>query len=104
MDDALIQDDGVDLSVAELNQCWDVTQDQDKASKIERTLFETKREVKTETTFMSYVAQRKLNFQQLEKCAGNATANSDQGLRDTARRETCRKKLRQGGDVDRCVT
>ena len=70
MDDALIQDDGVDLSVAELNQCWDVTQDQDKASKIERTLFETKREVKTETTFMSYVAQRKLNFQQLENALG----------------------------------
>ena len=47
MDDALIQDDGVDLIVAELNRCWEVTQDQ-------------------ETTFMSYVARRKLNFQQLE--------------------------------------
>ena len=36
MDDALIQDDGVDSIVAELNRCWEVTQDQDKASKIER--------------------------------------------------------------------
>ena len=66
MDDALIQDDGVDLIVAELNRCWEVTQDQDKASKIERALFETQRDVKTETTFTSYVARRKLNFQQLE--------------------------------------
>ena len=66
MDDALIQDDGVDLIVAELNRCWEVTQDQDKASKTERALFETQSEVKTETTFMSHVARRKLNFQQLE--------------------------------------
>ena len=48
MDDAMIQDDGVDLIVAELNRCWEVTQDQDKTSKIERSLFETKRDVKTE--------------------------------------------------------
>ena len=66
MDDALIQDDGVDIIGAELNRCWKVTQDQDKTSKIERTLFETQRDVETETTFMSYVARRKLNFQQLE--------------------------------------
>ena len=65
MDDALIQD-GVDKIVAELNRCWEVTQDQDKASKIEGALFETQRDVKTETAFMFYVARRKLNFQQLK--------------------------------------
>ena len=35
MDDALVQDDGIDLIVEELDRCWEVTQDQDKASKIE---------------------------------------------------------------------
>ena len=39
MDDALVQDDGIDLIVEELDRCWEVTQDQDKASKIENTLF-----------------------------------------------------------------
>ena len=52
MDDALVQDDGIDLIVAELNRCWEVTQDQDKASKIEKAQFETKRDAKSETTFM----------------------------------------------------
>ena len=35
MDDALIQDDGVDLIVEELDRCLEVTQDKDRASKIE---------------------------------------------------------------------
>ena len=63
MDDALVQDDGIDVIVEELDRCWEVTQDQDKASKIEKALFETQGDVKMETTFMSYVARRKLNFQ-----------------------------------------
>ena len=42
------------LIVAELNRCWEVTQDQDKASKIEKAQFETKRDAKSETTFMLY--------------------------------------------------
>ena len=66
MDDALVQDDGIYLIVEELDRCWEVTQDQDKASKIEKGLFEAQRHVKMEMTFMSYVARRKLNFQQLE--------------------------------------
>ena len=70
MDDALTQDDGFDLVVEELYRCWEVTQDQDRASKIEKALFETQRDVKTETTFMSYVARRKLNCQQLENALG----------------------------------
>ena len=53
MDDGLVQDDGIDLIVEELDRCWEVTQDQDKASKIEKALFETQRDVKMETTFMS---------------------------------------------------
>ena len=62
MDDALILDDGVDLIVEERDRCWEVTQDQDRASKIEEALFETQRDVIMETTFMSYVARRKLTF------------------------------------------
>ena len=70
MDGALVQDDGIDLIVEELDRCWEVTQDQDKASKIEKAIYETQRHVKMETTFMSYVARRKLNFQQLENALG----------------------------------
>ena len=39
MDDALVQDDGIDLIVEELDRCWEVTQDQDQASKIDKGLF-----------------------------------------------------------------
>ena len=67
MDDALVQDDGIDLILEGLDRCWEVTQDQDKASKIEKALFETQRDVKMETT---YVARKKLNFQQLENALG----------------------------------
>ena len=70
IDDALIRDNGIDLIVEELDRCWEVTQDQDKASKIEKALYETQRDVKMETTFMSYVARRKHNFQQLENARG----------------------------------
>ena len=35
------------------------------------------------------------------QCAGNSIASGDQGVRDTTRRETHGKQLRQGGDVDR---
>ena len=70
MDDALVQEDGIDLIVEELDRCWEVTQDQDKASKIEKALYETQRDVKMETTFMSYETRRKLNFQQLENALG----------------------------------
>ena len=70
MDDALVQDVGIDLIVEDLDRCWEVTQDQNKASKIENALFETQRDVKMETTFMSYVASRTLNLQQLENALG----------------------------------
>ena len=68
MDDALVQDDGIDLIVEELDRFGEVTQDQDKASKIGKALFETQRRM--ETTFMSYVSRRKLNFQQLANALG----------------------------------
>ena len=64
LDDALVQEDGIDGIVEELDRCWEVTQDQDKASKIEKGLFET------EATFMSYVARRKLYFQELDNALG----------------------------------
>ena len=70
LDDALVQDDGIDLIVEELDRCWEVTQD--KASKIEKALYETQRDVKMETTFMSFVARRTLNFQQLENALGTS--------------------------------
>ena len=70
MNVALVQDDGIDLIVEQLDRCWEVTQDQDKASKIEKGLFETQMDVKMETPFMSYVPRRKLNFQQLENALG----------------------------------
>ena len=38
MDDALVQDDGIDSIVEELHRCWEVTQDQVKASKIDKGL------------------------------------------------------------------
>ena len=99
MDDAVVQDVGIDLIVAELNRCWEVTHDQDNASKIDEALFETQRDVKMEATFMSLVEGTQ--FSTVGKCIGDVTISSDQGLRDTARRETCRKQLPQGGDVDR---
>ena len=36
MDDALAQNDGIDLIVEELDRCGEVTQDQDRASEIEK--------------------------------------------------------------------
>ena len=101
MDEALVQDDGIDLIVEELDRCWEVTQDQDKASKIEKALYETQRDVKMETTFMSYVARRKLNFQQLENALGAPLPAVIKGyatLRDAKLAESSNEK---GGDVDR---
>ena len=77
MDDACSQDDGIDL----IDRCWEVTQDQDKASKIEKAVFETQRDVKTEAAFMSYVEETQ--FSTIGKCILDATASSDPGLRDT---------------------
>ena len=96
MDDALVQDDGIDLIVEELDGCWEVTQRQDKASKIEKAFFETQRDVKMETTFMSYVARRKLNFQQLENALGTPLAAVVKGyatLRDAKLAESSHDKV-----------
>ena len=95
MDDALVQDDSIDFIVEELDRCWEVTQDQDKESKIEKALFETQRDVKMETTFMSYVARRELNFQQLENALGTP-------LRDAKLAESSNDKVVMwtGGSYD----
>ena len=96
MDDALVQDDGIDLIVEELDRCWEVTQDQDQASKIEKALYETQRDVKMETTFMSYMARRKLNFQQLENALGTPLPAVIKGyatLRDAKLAESSHDKV-----------
>ena len=62
MDEALVQDDCIDLIVAELDRCREVTKDQDKVSKIENALYETQRNVvlrRTEksSTFNSWITR-----------------------------------------------
>ena len=89
MDDALVQDDGIDLIVDELDRCWDVTQDQDKASKIEKALFETQRDVKNGNDLHVLRGTEEAQFSTVGKCTGDAITGGDQGLRDSARRETC---------------
>ena len=95
LDDALIQDDGFYLIKGEPDRCWEVTQDQDKASKIEKALLETQRDVKTDINFM-YVARRKLNIQQQEKPLGTplpAVVNGDATLRDAKLAESSNDKV-----------
>ena len=92
MDDALIQNGGIDSIVGDLDRCWEVTKDQDKASKIEKALLEIQRDVKTETTFMRGAEQTQ--FSTAGKCSGYATASSGQVPRNTTRRKTSRKQLR----------
>ena len=105
MDDALVQDDGIDLIVEELDRCWEVTQDQDKASKIEKALYETPRDTAIETTFMSYVTRRKLHFQQLENALGTSLPAVIKGyatLRDVKLAESSYDKVVMwtGGSYD----
>ena len=99
IDDALVQDDGIDLIVEEVDRCWEVTQDQDKASNIEKALFETQRDAKTEIDFHVLMWRgEKLNFQQLENALGDVSAGS--GKRLTQHCET-RNLLR--GNYDKVV-
>ena len=105
VDDALVQDDGIDWIVAELDRCWEVTQDQDKVSKIEKAFNKTERDVKRETTFMSNVARRKLNFQQLENVLGTPVPEVVKGyatLRDAKLAESSYDKVVMwtGGSYD----
>ena len=89
MEDALVQDDGIDLIAAELDQCWEVTQDQDKASKIANS------EGRQNGNYLHVLrGAEEAQFSTAGECAGYATACSGQGLRDTTRRETQRKQLR----------
>ena len=98
MDDALVQDDGIDrLDPGRTGLMWEVTQDQDKASKIENALSETQRDVKMKTTFMSYVARRKLNCPQLENTRGTPLPAVIKGyatLRDAKLAESNRSRFR----------
>ena len=105
MDDAMVQDDRIDFDVKELDRCWEVTQDQDKASKVEKAFFETQWGVKMETTFMSYVARRKLSCQQLENALGTSLPTVIKGyatLRDAKLAESSYDKVLMwtGGSYD----
>ena len=89
----------------ELGRCWEVTQDQDKESKIKKALSETQRDVHTETTFISHVARRKLNFQQLENALGTPVPSAIKGhatLRDAklAERSYDKVVVWTGGSYD----
>ena len=95
LDDALIQDDGFYLIEGEPDRCWEVTQDQDKASKIEKALLETHRDVRTEINFM-FVARRKLNIQQQEYALGTplpAVVKGYATLRDATLAESSNDKV-----------
>ena len=96
---------GIDLIVEELDRCWEVTQDQDRASRIEKALFETQRDVKMETTFMSYVTRRKLHFQKLENALGTplpAVIKGYETLRDAKPAESSNENVVMwtGGSYD----
>ena len=99
MDDALVQDDGIDLIVEELDRCWEVTQDQ---SVEDRTgpLRDTKGRQNGDDLHV-LCGKEEASLSTTGECTGDVTTSSDQGSRDSTRRETCRKQLRQGGDVDR---
>ena len=95
LDDVFIQDDGFDLIKGKPDRCWEVTQDEDKASKIEKALFETHRDVKTQITVM-YVVRRKLNIQQQENALGTplpVVVNGDATLRDAKLAESSNDKV-----------
>ena len=62
MDDALVQEDGIDLIVEELDRCWEVTQDQDKASNIEKGLLRDTEGRQHGNDLHVYVARRKRDF------------------------------------------
>ena len=87
MDDALVQEDGIDLIVEELDRCWKVTQDQDKASKIEKAFFETEGRQNGNDLHVLRGTEEAL-LSTIGNCIGNVTTSIDQGLRGTARRET----------------
>ena len=104
MDDALVQEDGIDMIVEELDRCWEVTQDQDKAVEDRKgPLRDT--DIKMETTFMSYVARRELNFQQLGNSLGTplpAVIKGHATLRDAKLAENSQDKVVMwtGGSYD----
>ena len=92
------EDYGIDLIVEPV---WEVTQDQDKASKIEKNSSGHRGTSKIETT-VSNVVRRKLNFQQLESAPGTplrAVIKDYATLRDAKLAESsCDKAVMWTGD------
>ena len=84
VDEALVQDNFIDLT-----RNWTAAGRSRKTRtrpKIEKVLFETQRDPKTEATFLSHVART------VGSCVGDSVASGDQGVRDAARRETHGKR------------
>ena len=63
--------------------------------------YETQRDVKMETTFMSYVPRRKLNFQQLEHALGTPLPAVIKGYATFRDAKLAESSCERGGDVDR---
>ena len=78
MDDALVQDDGIDLIVEELDRRWEVTQDQDKASKIEKAFFETQKGRQNGDDLHVPRGAEETQFATAGKFAGKVTTSGDQ--------------------------
>ena len=86
IDEELVFHDGIDLIIGELDRCFEVTRNQDQASKIERALQLTQRDMKQDPNFLSCVTGRSLHFQQLKNAQGGALPSVIKGfatLRDT---------------------
>ena len=67
--EVLLANDGIELViVAELDRWYEITQNQDQASKIQRVLHLAQRDMKQDPNFLSCVARRQLHYQKI----GNA--------------------------------
>ena len=81
MDDALVQDDGIDLIVEELDRCWEVTQDQDKSVEDRKGPLRDTKGRQNGDDLHVLCGTEEASLSTLGKCTGDATTSSDQGLR-----------------------
>ena len=83
-DEALVQDNGIDLIVAELDRCWEVTQDQVEAQDREGSL----RDPEGIGNYLPVLRRtKKAQLSTVGSCVGDS-ASGDQGVRENARSET----------------
>ena len=67
--------DGIELILAELDLCLEVSQNQDQALKIKRALYLAQRDTKQDPNFLASGSRRKVHVQQLDKILRNALPN-----------------------------